>query len=98
MKTTAYKVPSFSVMHDNKKIETLEHCFIEHMLLDSSNPPASIKAKNGASYIAVYDNLILPLEGESQNIKVIVSFQKHSYGMFAIVRNYKTDFRKAKEL
>lgn len=88
-KAKEYKVPSFNVLHNNKRVETLEHCFIEHMLLFCPDPPAYIKAKNGVAYVAVYDDIILPAETENATIKVIVSFQKHSYGSFAIIRNLK---------
>jgi len=81
-------VPSFTIEKNNPPA-TLKHCFIEHMLLFCPEPPATIKAKNGSVYIAVYDNLVLPTQEQSATIKVIVSFQKHSYGKFAIVRNFK---------
>ena len=86
-------IPSFSVLKDGEKVKTLEHCFLEHMLLFCSNPPVMLKAKNGANYVAVYDNLILPTKDQSATIKVIVSFQKHTYGSFAIVRNYNPSIR-----
>lgn len=88
--SSKYKVPSFNVLENGEKIPTMIHCFIEHMLLFCPDPPVSVKAKNGAVYTAVYDNLTLPTKNESATIRVIVSFQKHTYGSFAIVRNYKS--------
>lgn len=85
-----FLVPSFGILDkQGNKVNTLEHCFIEHMLLSVHTPPATLLAKNGSVYQAVYDNIILPQDGKEDNIKVIVSFQKHTYGKFAIIRNFK---------
>lgn len=88
--TENFMVPAFGILNkDGSKVETLEHCFIEHMLLSVHTPPATLIAKNGSVYQAVYDNIILPQDAKEDNIKVIVSFQKHTYGKFAIIRNFK---------
>lgn len=97
LKTAEYRIPSFNVLESGKRIETLEHCFLEHMLLFCPEPPIYLKAKNGVSYLAVYNNLILPTNEQSATIKVIVSFQKHTYGSFAIVRNYNPSKQKETE-
>ncbi len=80
--------PTFTIEKDNPPA-TLEHCFLKHMLVDLQNPPALIKGNNGSIYQAIYDSVELPLEGNKQAVPVIVSFQKHSYGKFAIVRNLR---------
>lgn len=91
MSTDNFMVPTFGILgKDGNKIASLEHCFIEHMLLNVHTPPATLIAKNGSVYQAVYDNIILPQDGKEDNIKVIVSFQKHTYGKFAVIRNFKT--------
>lgn len=83
------KTPNFSIFEKNKRVETLEHCFIEHMLLDIDNPQTSLIAKNGKLYQAVYDNIFIPEDRKpGTSIPCIVSFQKHSYGSFAVIRNF----------
>ena len=80
--------PSFGVMDKNKvKVSTLIHCFMEVAVLDTTVPPVQIAASNGALYEAVYDNFILDTVNTTQ--KVIVSFQKHTYGKYAVIRNFK---------
>lgn len=88
------KIPSFGVLDsEGNKIASIEHCFIEHRLLDLSVPPIFIKLDNGQKYQTVYDNIILPQvgEGEINLVKVIVSFQKHDYGSFAVIRNLRAN-------
>lgn len=90
MNNTTFIVPSFGILDKTgNKVSSLEHCFIEHMLLNIHSPPATLIAKNGSVYQTVYDNIILPQDGKEDNIKVIVSFQKHTYGRFAIIRNFR---------
>lgn len=72
---------------DGKLKPSIIHCFISHMLLDIDNPPATIRASNGQVYIAVYDNIMLPKDSKVTHIKVIVSFQQHTDGNYAVVRN-----------
>ena len=86
---TNKNIPSFKIFDNGEKVETLEHCFIEHMLLDIDNPQTSLIAKNGKLYQAVYDNIFIPEDRKpGTSIPCIVSFQKHSYGSFAVIRNF----------
>lgn len=78
--------PIFTVSQGTPS-DTLVHCFLQHMLIDCMNPPRTIKAKNNVSYQTSFDNFIIPTDCPSNAIPVIVSFQKHTYGNFAIVRN-----------
>lgn len=80
--------PTFTIEKDNPPV-TLEHCFLKHMLINLQNPPVTVKASNGSVYQAIYDNIVIPEQGNKEAVQVIVSFQKHSYGKFAIVRNLK---------
>lgn len=80
-----HAVPRFSIFisPDSKEtVDTLIHCFISRTTIDTLNPPANIRAADGWIYQAVYDSK-LPA---SKGCPVIISFQKHSYGRFAIIR------------
>ena len=84
--TAEFVNPSFTVLDKNGVLlPSIKHCFIEHMLIPIANPPVTLRAKNGISYQAVYDSIRLPETGEY--IKAIVSFQQHTYGNFAVIRN-----------
>lgn len=97
-KIEEYRVPEFRVKDKDKNtIDTLIHCFMYQMLIDTEKPPASIAATNGAVYTAVYDSIVLPKAGDSSIIKVIVSFQKHTYGKFAIIRNLRVKAEQAEQ-
>lgn len=81
-------VKTFTVNDIEGKLKpSIIHCFIANMLLDITNPPATVRASNGQVYIAVYDNLVLPKDENITHIKVIISFQQHTDGNFAIIRN-----------
>lgn len=88
---TVQTIPSFSVLDkDGNKVDTLIHCFIEHMLINPDDPSVLIKTKNGQQYQAVYETFTIPQDRKTNEpLKVIVSFQKHSYGRFAVIRNFK---------
>lgn len=60
---------------------------METMVISTSFLSGTITAKNGAEYEAVYDNFILEETATTQ--KIIVSFQKHTYGKYAVIRNFK---------
>ena len=81
-------IPTFTVSQ-REKSETLIHCFIQHMLIDCDNPPKTIKAKNLQVYQTSFENFVLPQDGDKKAVPCIVSFQKHTYGSFAIIRNLK---------
>ncbi len=86
------ELPPFSVLDkDGALLPTIKHCFIEHMLISVENPPATLKAKNGVIYQAVYDSVIVDPLSKEENITVIVSFQGHTYGNFAVIRNLRLD-------
>lgn len=79
-----HQVPRFSIFKpfSQDKVETLKHCFIERTLIEVDNPPAVIKPKDGLVYTAVYD-CRLP---RTKNCRVIISFQQHTFGRFAVIR------------
>lgn len=87
MKNLIQQIPTWSIYSpEGTKVETLKHCFIVRMVLDlSGNIPAVLKARDGIVYQCVYTDFQLPQD--LQNIKVIVSFQAHTYGNYAIIRN-----------
>lgn len=81
-----HETPAFQILDINgKPPESLIHCFLERSVISIINLPPKIKAKNGKIYKAVYDNVSWK-EGD-ELIKVFISFQQHSYGNFAIIRN-----------
>jgi hypothetical protein len=80
------EIPSFQILDANgNPSKSLVHCFLERTVISVTNLPPSIKAKNGKTYKAVYDNVSWK-EGE-ELIKVFISFQQHFHGNFAIIRN-----------
>ena len=80
--------PTFGIADKNKvKVPTLIHCFMEIVVLDTTSLPVKVTATNSAVYEAVYDNFIIDPLVTTQ--KVIVSFQKHTYGKYAVIRNFK---------
>jgi hypothetical protein len=88
MNTT--KEVSFKVNDiDGNLLPGIIHCFLASILIDTANPPAIIRAKDGNRYQAVYDNFTFPAIGENPITKAIVSFQQHEDGNFAVIRNIK---------
>lgn len=86
--TKGHAVPSFSIFKSSEGKETVDsliHCFMNRAIISTTNPPALIKAADGHVYQAVYDSR-LPVEDKAQ---VIISFQSHTYGKFAIIRTVK---------
>jgi hypothetical protein len=80
------QTPTFTIYKpgtNREQVDSLIHCFIERQTLDSAKLPAFITAKNGEVYQAVYDSR-LPWDAE---FEAIISFQKHNYGCFAVIRN-----------
>lgn len=87
MNTQTGIVPTFSIYKDKQRVDTLIHCFIERSLLSVDNPPAILRAKNGKNYQCVYDKFYLPQEPNAPKvIEIIISFQSHTYGNFAVMR------------
>ena len=64
----------------------IRHCFLAHSVVDMTNPPPTFRAANNVVYQAVYDNFILAADDYTQFVKVIISFQQHDDGNFAIIR------------
>lgn len=58
------------------------------MILDLGDGiPDSIRIQDKVIYRAIYTDFIFP-ESDLTKIPVIISFQSHTYGNFAIIRNY----------
>lgn len=85
-KLLEHPIPTFNVLESGKRKETLIHCFLQRTTVSSSliHTAHSIVAKNGETYSAVWDFVSYPME--KQEVSVIISFQKHTYGNFAIIR------------
>lgn len=77
--TDFYPIPTFSSVED-----TLLHRYIDTILVNLECPPPSFQSRNGHRYVAVYDN-VHPSKTKPV-ISAVVSFQRHTYGNFAIVR------------
>lgn len=75
---------SFSIFKPNStvKVDTLKYCFIKRLTLKTLALPSTLTAEDGIVYNAVYDSRI-PLRAE---VDVIVSFQAHTFGNFAVIR------------
>jgi len=67
--------------------EGIIHCFISRILLDTSNPPATIRANNGRIYQTIYDNFQPPTANSNPIIEVLASFQSWNDGNFVVIRN-----------
>lgn len=81
--------PSFNIFKPGTKaeqVDTLIHCFLQRTIFNSSNLPAFIRAPDGIVYKAVYDSRF-----PAGDFEVIISFQRHTYGSFAIVRLAKEE-------
>ena len=84
-KLLEHPIPTFNVLESGKRKETLIHCFLQRTTI-TYNPAirlTDILAKNGEVYTIVWD---CSVPGSIQNMNVIISFQKHTYGNFAIIR------------
>jgi len=78
-----------------KLLAGIKHCFLAHMILDLNEPPATIRASNGLIYQAVYDSVVIPANKDIFATKVIISFQQHDDGNFAIIRTLNPSTSKA---
>jgi len=78
--------PSFSIFKPGTIAEpypTLKHCFLERRILNKNDLPAIICARDGNVYQVAYDSKI---PASAEDFEVIISFQSHTYGNYAIVR------------
>ena len=80
-----HAVPRFSIFkpYSQDKVESLQHCFIVRTELERNSLPVNIVAKDGFVYQAVYD---CRFPENATKIRVIISFQQHTYGRFAVIR------------
>lgn len=80
-----HAVPRFSIYKPftTDKVETLIYCFMKRLTLKKESLPATILAEDGFVYTAVYDSRFPP---EQDSYRVVISFQKHTYGRFAVIR------------
>lgn len=78
-------IPTFNVLESGKRKESLIHCFLQRTTVYSGSIQniSNVVAKNGETYSVIWD-FIAPVH--NQDIPVIISFQKHTYGNFAIIR------------
>ncbi|WCD44305.1 hypothetical protein Tiera_049 [Polaromonas phage Tiera] len=85
----AKPIPTFKTWNPDKTLQSdVLHCFIEHRMMDFKEPPKYFSAtRTGDTYEAVYTDLSIPDGDWNKPIKVIISFQKRTYGSFAVVRN-----------
>jgi len=82
-------IPTFSIFKPGsnaKQVDTLIHCFLKREIMNSNDLPAHIRAADGIVYKTIYDSRFPPEEFE-----VIISFQRHTYGNFAVVRLAKEE-------
>ena len=85
MNAVMNKVPSFSIFispDSDERVDSLIYCFMVRTTINTINPPANIRSNDGWVYQCVYDSR-LPSNAETM---VIISFQRHTYGRFAIIR------------
>jgi len=87
-------IPTFAVFKNNEKVKTLEHCFIKESNMTKDDYLClqcfQLKTKEGLRrYEIVWDDSIhLPIAelGKTEILPVVISFQKHSYGNFAVIK------------
>lgn len=73
----------------------IKNAFLAHSIIDPSDPPPTIRLPNGTVYQAVYDNFLISAAPLPAVIKVIISFQQHDDGNFAIIRPLNPSTSKA---
>ena len=78
-------IPTFSIFkaYSTDKVETLKHCFMKRDKMKRNDLPSQICADDGLVYQAVYDSRIPQTEDA---FDVLISFQEHTYGRFAVIR------------
>lgn len=88
-------IPGFSVFRNHKRIESIESYWMEIANLNVEKalhgseaiPIVDKKTNIVTSFQRVYDSVELPDDPRTRTIKVAISFQVHSYGNFAVIRN-----------
>ena len=86
-------IPGFSIYRNHKRIESIQVYWIEKAFLDIPKALSGvclINFPNGGYFKRVYDNVQLPEDATITKIPVVISFQVHSYGYFAVIRNDET--------
>jgi hypothetical protein len=73
----------------------IKNAFLAHSVVDMTNPPPNFRAANNVVYQAVYDNFYVADSEKTQFVKVIISFQQHDDGNFAIIRTLNPSNSKA---
>jgi hypothetical protein len=82
---SGHAVPTFNIFKpcSQEKVETLKHCFMDRMHITRDKLPSQICARDGLVYLAVYD---CRFPETDKPVEIIISFQQHTYGRFAVVR------------
>ena len=91
-------IPGFSIYRNHKRIESIQKHWIEKAFLDIPKALSGVNAiyiKMGLAqeetmFRRIYDNVVIPDSLEINKIPVVISFQVHSYGYFAVIRNDET--------
>lgn len=84
------RMPTFAVFKDNRKVDSLVHCFIKELAIQKDDY-LNLKgiAVKGIHYTLVWDDSMFPdlceLKGKD-TMQAVISFQKHTYGCFAIIK------------
>lgn len=87
----AQKTPSFRIYDKNKhKVDTLRSCFIceKEFTLDQFREIKYLTVRE-SPYTPVWDDTVFPDICELQKeerLKCVISFQKHTYGNFAVIK------------
>lgn len=79
-------VPTFKITGpDGKKLDTVKHCHLEvrFVLSTKIGAPDAIVDKQGFIYRPIWDS-VHPTG--KQTTEVLVSFQRHTYGNYAVIR------------
>ena len=82
-------IPGFSVFRGHKRIESVNryHMEIANMNIEKAFRGEPTITKNDIIYTRVYDSVRLPDDPKIKNLTVAISFQEHTYGNFAVIRN-----------
>lgn len=87
-------IPGFSIYRNHKRIESIQKYWIEKAFLDIPKALSGIDTicirQDIPCFQRVYDSVQLPEDATITKIPVVISFQVHSYGYFAVIRNDDT--------
>lgn len=77
---------AFSIFkpYSSDKVESLVHCFLKEISFKKENIPGFLVAEDGIAYSVIVEGKI---PKDKDEFLAIVSFQKHTFGNFAIIRN-----------